>query len=274
MPYCFHDLDPVSFSLRLSIYSPPPSQSFGTPVCPATSDFHDIGYRLVLAAPAGSDSSATTLSHSRTTHATSNTRSVSETSRSRTHTRAPAGDADDDVRTATHRPSDTSTSHSLLILPTSHHPLPHSTWTQSHTRSIPHHPRPTTPLAAPQSSSPPSRGQSGVAIAFEVLGGALALILLITLGRCYYSYRKTPPRDRIGALLSRHQLEREIEEMERDRVERVRAALEAYRWRPPPPPYQPAPAYETVMTSDGGSVDWGRPSFPAPSHPPSRPPSF
>lgn len=101
----------------------------------------------------------------------------------------------------------------------------------------------------------------------------MLFFILFSFGRCFYSYRKAPERDRIAALLNRHRLEREMEEMERDRVDRFRQMMEStsYQWRPPPPPYQQAPAYEAVVGSgsDGeGSVDWGHPSIPPRTHPP------
>ena len=119
-------------------------------------------------------------------------------------------------------------------------------------------------MPSPQKST----GQSTSSIVLEVLAGIVAAVVLFLVGRCYYSYRRTPARDRIGALLNRHRLEREMEEMERDRMERFSRALDSRRWRPPPPPYQHAPEYESVITSDD-SIDWGRPSLPPTTHPPS-----
>lgn len=227
----------------------------------------------MCAAPAESSDASLSL----TTSTASNTRPVgtptTRESESESHTRsatgAPNGDSDGEgSRSSTHRPTTSSSSHSIIIPPTTRH-FPHPTGDRTpgypFTRSWTPHPYPS-PTAA-GNSQPVHHGQSPVAIVFEVLGAALALFLLFALARCFYSYRRTPPRDRIGAFMSRHQLEREIEEMERDRLQRFAQVVEHYRWHPPPPPYQPAPAYEEVTTSDG-SIDWGRPSFPAATHPP------
>ncbi|KAI0750993.1 hypothetical protein C8Q80DRAFT_1154928 [Daedaleopsis nitida] len=169
-----------------------------------------------------------------------------------------------------------STSHTLAILSatphTHHNPQTPGTGTLENTKTYIWPPHTQRPTAAPQgASNTTGHGQSTLAIVSEVLGGAVLLFILMSLGRCLYSYRRAPQRDRIGALLNRHQLQREMEEMERDRVDRFRQMMEStsHQWRPPPPPYQHAPAYESVVGSDGeGSIDWGRPSVPPRTHPP------
>ncbi|KAI0772114.1 hypothetical protein BD413DRAFT_475205, partial [Trametes elegans] len=95
-----------------------------------------------------------------------------------------------------------------------------------------------------------NKGQSPVALAFEILGGVVGLFILLGLARCYFVWRRTPAPDRVAGLISRHQLEREMGEMEQERIERLNQALAARRWQPPPPPYQPAPAYDTVVPPD------------------------
>ena len=97
----------------------------------------------------------------------------------------------------------------------------------------------------------------------------MGLVIVLALARCLYAYKRAPPRDRISALVQRHNLEREMEELERDRMATLARALESFRWRPPPPPYQHAPAYETVVNPEGdGSIDWGRPAEPSLTHHP------
>ncbi|KAI0720314.1 hypothetical protein C8T65DRAFT_801840 [Cerioporus squamosus] len=229
-------------------------------------------FQLALAAPADTVTSSLTSDTPSASHDSSRTTSRQSESRSATH----AADDDDGTSRQASRTLATSTtsSHSLAIPSVHTHSHP-THWSHSinftGTRPFAPHPVPTGPLDSSHSSSP--HGQSVVAIVFEVLAGALGLFVLLALTRCWYSYHRVPPPDRIGALLSRHQLEREMEEQQRDRMERVSRAMEAYRWRPPPPPYQHAPAYDTVVATDSadGSIDWGRPTFPSASH--SRPPT-
>ena len=110
-------------------------------------------------------------------------------------------------------------------------------------------------------------GQSTVALVFEIIAGVAGVLIVASLGRCVYVYRRAPARDRLGAAVDRYRLQREMEELERGRMERSARALERYRWRPPPPPYQPAPEYDAVVqhpdtghAADGdGSIDWGSP---------------
>lgn len=139
--------------------------------------------------------------------------------------------------------------------------VPHVTTNRPHTqsvfvgtRSFPHdRPPPATtrppsppPAAQQNSTNQPSR-QPVVAIVFEVIAGVAGIFILISISRCIYSWKRTPSRDRIAGLLSRHQLDREMAELEREQMERRRR-----QWRrnsvqgPPPPPYQRAPSYETL----------------------------
>jgi len=83
----------------------------------------------------------------------------------------------------------------------------------------------------------PRHNESTAAIVFEVLGALAGLLLFLGLLRCLYSYNRTPHRDRIAAVLHRHQLQREMEELERNPPE-PRRSLE-----PPPPPYLAPPVY-------------------------------
>ncbi|RPD66972.1 hypothetical protein L226DRAFT_608239 [Lentinus tigrinus ALCF2SS1-7] len=225
-------------------------------------------FQFALALPAETGTSTLT-SHSPSSTA-EDSRPTARTSESRSITPAADDHGDsDDSHSSTQASHRTSSSHSLAI-PIPHTHTPHS-WSHSLNYTGTHTFLPHPPPTGPVGGSPPrsSHGQSAVAIVFEVLGGAVVLLIVLAIARCWYSYRRTPPRDRIGALLSRHQLEREMEEQQRDRMERINRAMEPYRWRPPPPPYQPAPAYDAVVATDSpeGSIDWGRPSFPSASHP-------
>ncbi|KAI9000831.1 hypothetical protein BD414DRAFT_532652 [Trametes punicea] len=181
-----------------------------------------------------------------------------------THTTALQPGADDtgdatqtrlsDRRSATRTSTATSSPRSILIPPTvHHHSSPYPSWSASLGHPITHH-IPSPPNFIPPASSPSrDKGQPPVAIAFEVLAGVIALLILLGIARCYIVWRRTPARDRVAAFVDRHQLEREMEEMERERLARLSRALEARRWRPPPPPYQPAPAYDEVVRSESPS---------------------
>jgi hypothetical protein len=71
---------------------------------------------------------------------------------------------------------------------------------------------------------------------FEVLGGVVAGLLLLSFLRCCNNYRKTPRRDRIADIVHRHNLQRELEELERNPRTLRRPSLPE-----PAPPYFPRP---------------------------------
>ncbi|EIW61687.1 uncharacterized protein TRAVEDRAFT_27209 [Trametes versicolor FP-101664 SS1] len=247
--------------------------------------FHLVGacLQLVSAVPAAKDVSTSSAESSTPGTASTSTHIVSTSGAVVVKTgsgRQPGQDGSDDAtqtdlpdRRPTSDSTSTTSKHSIIIAPTaSVRPTthPHPTWTgvlgTTFTRHFPP-PTATAPSRAPP-VAPASSGQPPVAIAFEVLGGLVAVGLLAGIARCFIVWRRTPPRDRIAALMSRHQLEREMEEMERERMERLNQALEARRWRPPPPPYQPPPPdYETVPHSDSPP-----PPLPPPLPPPPPPP--
>lgn len=225
-------------------------------------------HRLVSAIPAAKDESTSSVTES-STHASSSPSSTPGNDAQETVPvgRKPGQDGSDDATQTDlpdRRPTSTSdgtkasttSKHSIIIAPTAHRTHPHSSWTGTPGVPFTHHfpppPGATPPPRPPQPPPPPtSKGQPPIAIAFEVIGGVVALIVLVGLARCYIVWRRTPPRDRIAALMSRHRLEREMEEMERERMERLSQALEARRWRPPPPPYQPPPPdYEAVNRAE------------------------
>ncbi|KAI0082350.1 hypothetical protein K474DRAFT_500607 [Panus rudis PR-1116 ss-1] len=162
----------------------------------------------------------------------------------------------DDTKETRVSPS-ASTPHSITILrpptrththATSFHPVHNRTlsFPLTHHRPAPTF-RPTADPPANTDSQPRSHRQSTVAIVFETFAGIIGLIFFILFMRCIYRWKTAPPRDRIAALLSRHQLEREMEELEREQI--ARRARRGSIIRPPPPPYQHAPAYETVIQS-------------------------
>ncbi|KAF8974169.1 hypothetical protein BDZ97DRAFT_1911383 [Flammula alnicola] len=99
------------------------------------------------------------------------------------------------------------------------------------------------PFQGPSHASQPS--QKPISIVFEVLGGLFAVALLLGFLRCFHNYRKTPHRDRIADILQRHQLHRELEELERNP-----AALRRPSLREPAPPYFPRPpSYDAMNPS-------------------------
>jgi len=162
--------------------------------------------------------------------------------------------------------SSSRTSLSLAIPSTTHgnrtHAPVHGSSTKSHTAShtVPftfHHVPPGMVTTAPPRPNPvntpvaPSHHQSTAAIAIESVVGFIALVVLALLLRCFYKWKRAPRRDRIAALLSRHQLEREMEELEREDLERrMRQVRRSSLYRPPPPPYLQAPSYEEVIDQE------------------------
>ncbi|THH28800.1 hypothetical protein EUX98_g5396 [Antrodiella citrinella] len=180
---------------------------------------------------------------------------------------------DHPVVVVTVRPKTPSTSPSLAIirphssgtsahLPISHsHPLPATSHHLTHPSFVPptetDSPQPGVPDRRPPhplataAVSPRHKSISTVSLVFAVLGGIALVLGLLSLIRCLYVYRRTPSRDRIAGLMNRHQLDQEMEEREREQLarriqERVRPV-----WKPPPPPYMPAPpAYDIVGDTD------------------------
>ncbi|KAJ7753973.1 hypothetical protein DFH07DRAFT_941200 [Mycena maculata] len=86
-----------------------------------------------------------------------------------------------------------------------------------------------------------SHSASVIIILLEALGVLTGVLILLALLRCFYSYRRTPNRDRILALLHRHQLQREMEELERNPPESRRSLVA-------PPPYVRPPSYPDEHT--------------------------
>ncbi|KAL4249672.1 hypothetical protein ABKN59_007039 [Abortiporus biennis] len=146
---------------------------------------------------------------------------------------ASSSDTSSTTQPTSHRLSVTQT-HSLPI--TIHHGPPGMVPT-----SQPHPPQAAT-------SGSHSKKQPVVAIVFEILAGIAGLAVILGLVRCFYVWKRTPSRDRIQTLLSRHRLEREMEELEREDLQRrMQHVRRTSLYRPPPPPYLQAPAYDEVV---------------------------
>jgi len=112
-----------------------------------------------------------------------------------------------------------------------------------------------TPIPHIRPHSPDQQNtQSPIAIVFEVLGGLVGFVLVLGFIRCLYSYKKTPDRDRIAAFVNRHQLEREMEELERNNA----FHQHSYQFNPPPPPYFPKPPSYEDMNALPRDVGWLR----------------
>jgi hypothetical protein len=118
-------------------------------------------------------------------------------------------------------------------------PAHHSTFTSKRTFA----PQLTsTPVPKTSDASGSGRGSrrhlshSSVIVICAVLGGIFGVGFLLCLIRFLHNYRKTPPRDRITGVVSRYQLQRELEELERNPFSLRRASL-----REPAPPYFPRP---------------------------------
>jgi hypothetical protein len=160
--------------------------------------------------------------------------SASETSKSQTHTSINAHHPHSDAgQTNTHKAFP---SHLPPSLPSPENP-PNHILPPPH--EIPHHVPP----------SPPSKGLSATAIAFIVLGAIFAIFLTYIAAKCCYSWRRAPRPDRINDVMSRHFLDREMEEREREDLQRrwmeFRSSLGSPApYVPPPPPYIHAPSYE------------------------------
>ena len=114
-------------------------------------------------------------------------------------------------------------------------------------------PTTTISVSTPFHTRPPSphpSSQKPIFVVFEVLGGLLAAGLLLGFLRCCYQYNRAPQRDRIAEILNRHNLQRELEELERNPAILRRPSL-----REPAPPYFPAPpSYEIIVSIPTANV--------------------
>jgi hypothetical protein len=112
-----------------------------------------------------------------------------------------------------------------------------------------HHP----PVTKPSNTSDSSKFSHGhlshslVTIIFAVLGGVVGFGFFLCLIRFLHNYSKTPPPDRITGVVNRYQLQRELEELERNPLRR--ASL-----REPPPPYFPRPPSYSARPSSYAEI--------------------
>lgn len=84
------------------------------------------------------------------------------------------------------------------------------------------------------------------------IGSAVALAFLIALFRCAYRYKSPPKRDRIAEDIERHNLRREMEALERNRLARLHEPVPLYS--PQPPSYAEAVGRE-IQTEHDSSRD-------------------
>jgi len=155
-------------------------------------------------------------------------------------------------------PSPHSTLSHTIAIPSiiSHHfsvgTRPHIPSTNTFSHVTIHRPPATTftgtapPMPPPTHTGPPHRSSRPmiVVIVFATLGGVAGLAVIFSVLRCLRSYGQTPRRDRIASILHRHQIQREMEELERNVVRRPSIR------QPPPPPYVPRPpSYTERRTS-------------------------
>ncbi|KAJ7864897.1 hypothetical protein B0H13DRAFT_2068642 [Mycena leptocephala] len=162
-------------------------------------------------------------------------------SRQSTHTTAPA-------HAITHKPTVGPSKHNVP-------PITHPTTNGQITL------RPGSPTRSPGPAPshfhphPPPHHQSTSSLVFEILGAIAGILFFLSVLRCIYSYNRTPSHDRITAILHRHQLQREMEELERNPPLRRASLVE-----PPPPYIAPPPSYpadEHTPLSPRQSLSYG-----------------
>ncbi|KAJ2916445.1 hypothetical protein MD484_g3987, partial [Candolleomyces efflorescens] len=85
-----------------------------------------------------------------------------------------------------------------------------------------------------------------VVIMFSVLGGLMALGLLVALGRCIAARKRGPKRDRIAEVMERHRLHQELDHLNRNSFFSVPAHHDP---EPAPPYYPPPPTYDASGAS-------------------------
>ncbi|KAF7332152.1 hypothetical protein MKEN_00096200 [Mycena kentingensis (nom. inval.)] len=88
------------------------------------------------------------------------------------------------------------------------------------------------------------RAPSTAIVVFEILGVLAAVLVLLGIARCLFIYRRTPGHDRIAAIVDRHRLHRELQQLERNPTMFRRTSVS----EPPPPPYLRPPDYEDEHT--------------------------
>lgn len=119
-------------------------------------------------------------------------------------------------------------------------PIPFSftgtrSWTHTHNPSFTH-PHPPPPTSRTPSTS---LSQQGWLIFLEAAGALIGIGFAAALGRCFWSYRKTPRQQDGSRQDSIAQIRRELRE---SRI--ARALFNRNSQQAPPPPYEYAPEYE------------------------------
>jgi hypothetical protein len=161
------------------------------------------------------------------------------------------------LATPSHPPIESSPAHTSLSLSfsSSHH---HSTHTAS--RPPPHFntPAPASPSTYeldPEGLQVQQR-QKKLAIALGVVAGFVSFGFLACIIRCLCRYKAPPKRDRIAEILQRHNLQCELEELERHPHVLRRPSL-----RDPAPPYSPRPpSYTESVIGTVRPAETGRPA--------------
>ncbi|GJJ07521.1 hypothetical protein Clacol_001723 [Clathrus columnatus] len=116
------------------------------------------------------------------------------------------------------------------------HSISHDSNSSDTSRPSPFHQHP------PPKSNNAHSGPSVAQIFFEALGGVIGLVVVLAVARCFYIYRKTPA--------SRRPPTPDIGEVERTMaLLRPGRILNLGDRAVPPPPYQPAPDYDSVVAT-------------------------
>jgi hypothetical protein len=125
---------------------------------------------------------------------------------------------------------------------------------------------PSSPVPTPWQTNPANRRRhvNPAAIFLAIFGSVVGFGLFLGLTRCLYNYSKTPPRDRISGVMNRYQLQRELEELERNPFALRRTSLRepAPPYIPKPPSYTERPSSPRVPGLEYAEVHSGSPSPP------------
>ncbi|KAJ6515576.1 hypothetical protein C8R45DRAFT_1205807 [Mycena sanguinolenta] len=155
--------------------------------------------------------------------------------------------------TIIHKPTSESSPAHRVVGPSSHPPIAsgdgQNTWRPNPTN----HPAP-----IPSHHDDHRPHHSAATLVFEILGALAGVIFVLSVVRCIYSYKRTPTHDRITSVIHRHQLQREMEELERHPPRRDSLV------EPAPPPYvPPPPSYidENTPLSNRESASYGQDPF-------------
>lgn len=102
----------------------------------------------------------------------------------------------------------------------------------------------TSPHDFPDSHPPSSQAHKGLTVIIVAsIGGTVALLLLVLCARRAIVHSRIPRHNAVLTVVERAQLMREIAEYAESASRRQRHSLTA----PPPPPYEHAPSYDSLM---------------------------